>query len=165
MKPGNFLCSEGTDGLWWPWTTSPGTSTHTCPGTTVQLELSPSILGWTQADAVSSLAAGWTLHASTLQLPSSPVPGWTLDLCCSLVTSPVSGLVSFCSWLDSLGLSGAWFTAWLPWDCWWLVLHAPSSASHVQTLRGWAPLPTALLVLRHLSAHGLPGFRIPSKEV
>lgn len=70
--------------------------------------------------------------------------GWTLDPCCSLVSSPAYGHVSICSCVDALVGPWIWCTICLVLDYWWTLLPAPISAHHVQTLWDCALLVRAL---------------------
>lgn len=88
--------------------------------------------------------AGSLLAAGVLQSYVTPClqvlslvscPGWTLEPCCSLVSSPASGPVSFHPWLGSLDGPWAWLIACLAWGCWWTLLPAPGSDTAVRPCR------------------------------
>lgn len=105
-----------------------------CPGTQ-RLHLS-SVLAWAtvQVRLRPVLPSGWTLDPHCRQLvswmdtsdvyyslsPALSLAPWTLDSCCSLVSSPVPGPVSFHPWLGSLDGPWTWFITWFitVWGCW-----------------------------------------------
>ena len=117
---------------------------------TQRLHLS-SVLAWAvvRVCLFPVLHSGWTLDACSRQLvswmdasdvyyslsPALSLALWTLNSCCSLVSSPVSGPVSFHPWLGSLDGPWTWFIACLVWGCWWTLLPAPGSDTMVRSCR------------------------------